>query len=176
MRQAALAVALILSAIACAPMSVATTPPTGVASGPVVAESHGPSASISCADAPPPAVVESIEGIAVRAIDRDHVEITNDSDATLYYQIAGWQTAQLEGCVAVLEQVVEYGPLAPRTSITTTLGALAARLDVPVTVGIWDQPCGEGCDRPPLARISLQRSPVEPASSLTKERHRFRRG
>jgi hypothetical protein len=164
-----LAVALIPLILGCSPTSVATTPPIGATSSPggdiPGRESQGLSPSITCADATPPALVDSIDGITARAIDRDHVEIANDTDATLYYELAGWEMAQLEDCVGILGQQIAYGPLAPRTSVTMTLGALADRPDVPITVGIWERPCGERCNRAPLARISLPRSPVEPASS-----------
>jgi hypothetical protein len=65
----------------------------------------------------------------------------------------------------LVESEVERGPIAPGATERVTLGQLAERIGVPVTIAFWDQPCGEACQRAPIAALLVVRSLEEPASS-----------
>lgn len=98
--------------------------------------------------------------------DRATIEIVNHSDRTYYYRVAGWQPAQFETCRALGEQEVQEGPIAPGATVQVMIVAFADRMDVPIAVAFWDQPCGEGCQRAaPIAAMLVARSPLEPAAS-----------
>lgn len=44
------------------------------------------------------------------------------------------------------------------------------QLDVPITIAFWDKPCGEACQRDPIAAMVVVRSPLEPAIVMTPVR------
>jgi len=114
----------------------------------------------------PPYQLGGIPGISVRARDRATIEITNRTDRTYYYRVAGWQPAQFETCRALGEEEVEEGPIAPGATVRVGIVAFADRTDVPIIVAIWDTQCGEGCQRAaPIAAILVERSPLQPAAS-----------
>jgi len=114
----------------------------------------------------PPFDLGGIPGITATSRDRATIEITNRTDRTFYYRVAGWQPAQFETCRAFGEEGVEEGPIAPGATVGVMIAAFADRMDVPITVAFWDEPCGEGCQRAaPLAAMLVERSPLEPAAS-----------
>ena len=50
--------------------------------------------------------------------DRQTIELTNRTDRTWYFTVAGWQLDQFETCPALGEYVVVRGPIAPGTTPT----------------------------------------------------------
>jgi hypothetical protein len=140
--------------------------PTAAAIAPSPASSPALAASANCpGDTWPPYDLGGIPGIAARSIDRATVELTNRTDRTWYYRAAGWQVEQLETCRGLLEFEIERGPIAAGAAVQVALAAFGERIDVPITIAFWNEPCGEACQRAPVAAILVVRSPDEPASS-----------
>jgi hypothetical protein len=146
--------------------------PSGGPSPPVVAS---PSVLSSPSGAPPtfcagrswpPYQLVGIPGITATARDRATIDITNRTDRTYYYRVAGWQPAQFETCRALGEEEVEEGPIAPGATVHVGIVAFADRTDVPITVAVWDTQCGEACQRgAPIGAMLVERSPLQPAAS-----------
>ena len=114
---------------------------------------------------PPYDVPSELPGVSVQALDQYHLVILNNTGRDYSYRISGWEAAQLETCVGLTELEVERGPLAAGWRMETALGFLTGRPQVPVFVGIWDRPCGEGCVADPIALLPLVRSLREPPES-----------
>ncbi|MEW6223091.1 MAG: hypothetical protein AB1627_00530 [Chloroflexota bacterium] len=178
MRASAVSVALLMLVLgACAAKvpidaSGGAIVPSVVGSPSVVPTSSGhasPSAapSTSCPGRSwPPYRLGSIPGLAASSRDRATIEITNRTDRTYYYRVAGWQPDQFETCRALGEEAVEEGPIAAGSTMRVMIGAFADRLEVPITVAFWTEPCREGCQRDaPIAAMVVARSPLEPAAS-----------
>jgi len=137
--------------------SPATTPAGGVAPS---------SRGSPCPDSTwPPYEVPPIAGITAVSTDRATVVITNRTNRLVFYRLAAWERAQLETCIGILEMEIQRGPIAGGQTITTTLGPYIDRPDLPVTIAIWDAPCGEGCDLPPVGGMVIDRSTREPVAS-----------
>jgi hypothetical protein len=114
----------------------------------------------------PPYQLVGIPGITATARDRATIEITNRTDRIYYYRVAGWQPAQFETCRALGEEEVAEGPIAPGATVRVGIVAFAERMDVPITVAVWDTQCGEGCQRAaPIGAMLVERSPLQPAAS-----------
>jgi hypothetical protein len=114
----------------------------------------------------PPYQLVGIAGIEAKARDSAIIEITNRTDRTYYYRVAGWQPDQFETCRALGEVDVQEGPIGPGATVDAGIVAFAERTDVPIIVAIWDTQCGEGCQRAaPIAAILVARSPLQPAAS-----------
>jgi hypothetical protein len=162
----ALAVALgaALAAGACSP-SPTTSPTPTVASSPSVPataraiDAPCPDATWPPFDAPRPA------GITAVATDRRHIEIANHSARRVYVRLSSWAMAQLETCRGIVENENMTGPLDAGQTLdadVTVAGDDPAR---PLTVAIWDRPCGEGCHRPPDGALLVPPSLVQPIAS-----------
>jgi hypothetical protein len=113
----------------------------------------------------PPYDLGGIPGLGARSIDRATVQLTNGTNRTWYYRAAGWTVEQLDICRGLVESEVERGPITQGASVRVTLGQLAEHLEVPITIAFWDQPCGEACNRAPVAAILVVRSLEAPGSS-----------
>jgi hypothetical protein len=160
----------VVLALAAALGACGTSPPPSDPSPEAVATLLGPSppfaAEVNCpGDRWPPYDMDGIPGITARSLDRATIQLANRTVQKWYYRIAGWQVLQLDTCRGLVEQEVERGPIAPGATIQTTLPAFAGRMDVPITIAFWDQPCGEACRRAPVAAMELVRSPEEPGTS-----------
>jgi hypothetical protein len=71
---------------------------------------------------------------------------------------------QLDCGRGIVEQEAVRGPIAAGETIEFGEGSTP---DIPVTVGIWDRPCGEACYAPPIGLIVVPVSSVEPRPELT---------
>jgi hypothetical protein len=106
-----------------------------------------------------------IPGITAISTDRATIEITNHTGRTWYYRVSGWQLDQFETCRALGEVEVQRGPIAPGTTERVMLFGNWEQLDVPITIAFWDRPCGEACQREPIAAMVVVRSQLEPLAS-----------
>jgi hypothetical protein len=113
----------------------------------------------------PPYPLSEIPGIAAVSTDRATIELTNRTGRTYYYRVSGWQLDQFETCRALGELEVQRGPIAPRTTERVMVDPGWLQAGVRVTVAFWDKPCGETCQREPLAAMIVGLSPLEPAAS-----------
>lgn len=113
----------------------------------------------------PPYPLNGIDGITAVSTDRHTIEITNRTDRTWYYTVVGWQLEQFETCRALGEYEVVRGPIAPGATERVTVDPEWSRMGVPVTVGFWDERCGEACNREPIAAMDVELSPVVPVAS-----------
>jgi len=98
-------------------------------------------------------------------MDRATIEITNHTADTIYYRVSGWQTDQVEACRALGEIEVVRGPLDPGATERVTVDPDWQESGVPVTVAVWDGPCGEACSREPVGAVVVPLSPLEPGAS-----------
>jgi hypothetical protein len=64
----------------------------------------------------------------------------------------------------ITEEEMERGPIAAGATVDVAAGSTP---NVPVTVGIWDRPCGEACSAPPIGLIVVPVSSVEPVPQIT---------
>jgi hypothetical protein len=178
MRASAVSIALLVLVLMGCAANAPTEAPGGAVVPSVVASPSvvpAPAVHLSPSVAPPtfcpgrswpPYQLGSIPGITATSKDRATIEITNRTERTYYYRVAGWQPAQFETCRALGEEEVEEGPIAPGGTVQVMIVAFADRMDVPITVAFWDKPCGEGCQRAaPIAAMLVARSPLEPAAS-----------
>lgn len=95
------------------------------------------------------------------AIDRLHAQIINSTSQTYYYRISRWPTEQLVCGFGRHEQDLQDGPIAATETVEFSESSTP---DTPVTVAIWDEPCGEGgCDGPPMGLYVVPISTVEPS-------------
>ena len=113
----------------------------------------------------PPFKPSPAHGITVAVVDRSHLTIRNPTDQAWWYRLSGWETLTLEDCRGLAEVESERGPLPAGGHVDTTFGILDGRLDLPVTLGLWDTPCGEACNRAAIRGLDVTRSTTEPASS-----------
>jgi hypothetical protein len=160
----------LLAAVAALALAIggclATASSSAPLASPFVAVTSSPARSTFCAGATwPPYELVGIPGITTTSIDRATVEITNATNETYYYRVAGWQVDRFETCQAFGEREIERGPIAPGETVRSSINAFSGQLDVPITVAFWDRPCGEACQRAPIAAMVVARSPVEPAAS-----------
>ena len=148
-------------ASACVPVLTAS-PTAGVPMLP----SESPGAAGKCPGQtwPPYGASDSVAGISVGAIARGHTRITNASHQTYYYRASHWPTAQLVCGRGRYEQGGQTGPIAAGKNVDIGEGSTP---DVPMSVEIWDRPCGEGCDRQPIGAYVVPVSSVEPVPIRT---------
>ena len=111
---------------------------------------------------PPYAVPDHVPGISVQAVDSGHTEITNSSDRTYFYRVSRWPSSQTSCSAAREEAEVERGPVGPGSNVVSAAGSSAA---APLTVAIWDQPCGEGCSSPPIGVMVVPVSSIKPGAT-----------
>jgi hypothetical protein len=115
---------------------------------------------------PPPVVGSGLQTVSASARDSATIEVRNHSTRTRYFRVSGWEVVDLEACRGLVEREIASVPLGPGLSTSVSLADLAARRDAPLTVSVYDEPCGEGgCRSGPRAVILVPRSPLEPASS-----------
>lgn len=145
-----------------------TTPGSTASASEVVPAppSESPSVSGQCPDQswPPYGGPSPVSGISARAIDKGNLEITNATSRTYYYRVSSWVAWQLVCGRGIVEEEAVRGPIGAGETIKIGDGSTP---DVPVTVGIWDQPCGEACTGPPIGLIVVPVSSVEPMPQNT---------
>ena len=157
-------VTLALVLVACAASTAPGNAP--VPASPSVGASPSAAPPTFCAGRTwPPYRLGGIPGITATSRDRATIEITNGTTRTYYYRVSGWHPEQFETCRAFDEREVERGPIAPGATVQAMIWAFGDRLDVPVTVAFWDEPCGEACHREPIAAMQVLRSAIEPGST-----------
>ena len=145
----------------------ATTAPDSIGAG-SEQPSEPPSASdllLSCADwtLPPSVATAPISGLSIRSIDRRNVEITNTTHRTYYLRVRAWVPAPLVCGWSLIDHPAWDGPIAAGEQLV-----LDVEEHAPITVEVWDRPCGEGCVRPPIAFVLVPMSSLDPpAPQLT---------
>jgi len=106
-----------------------------------------------------------VPGVAVRAINKGRFEITNGTSLTYYGGVTTWVTEDDLVCGrGVIGHDSLVGRIAPGATVDWSGGSTA---DVPLTVAIWDSPCGEGCYRTPVGAYVVPISSVEPVPLST---------
>ena len=149
----------------------AANPPTelspSVVSAPSVEQSAPVAQPTMCAGRSwPPYQLGTIPGVTATSTSRATLQVTNRTERTYYYRVAGWQPAQFETCTALGAEEIEEGPIARGATVQIGIAAFADRIEVPITIALWAERCGEGCQRDaPIAAMLVERSPLEPASS-----------
>lgn len=93
-------------------------------------------------------------------IDKGHLEVTNRTGVTYFGRVMAWVTEdRLECGRGVLGQDSPIGRIGPGETVAWADGSTRER---PVTVEIWDHPCGEGCEGTPIGVYLVPISSVEP--------------
>jgi len=131
-----------------------------------LSENEGPTQP-QCPDFTPPPYDElrPVPGIAVRVIDKAHFEITNATTWTYFGRVMSWVTEDDLVCGrGVIGHDSPVGRIGSGETIEWWDGSTA---DVPVTVEIWDHPCGEGCEGAPIGAYLVPMSPLEPVPGST---------
>jgi hypothetical protein len=113
----------------------------------------------------PPYSMGDVPGITAVSTDLATIEITNRTGRTVYYRVSGWQPGQFETCRALGEIEVQGGPIAASGTEVVKVDAGWQQAGIPVTIAFWDRRCGEGCSSEPVAAMTVELSPLEPASS-----------
>jgi hypothetical protein len=109
---------------------------------------------------PPYDAFAPVPGVTVRAIDKAHFQITNGTSHTYYVGLTQWVNEDNLVCGrGVVDQSHSGGRLRPRETFDGIGGSAS---DAPLTVSVWDQPCGDGCTRTPLGQYVVPASSVEP--------------
>ena len=110
--------------------------------------------------APAYASMAPVPGISLRAIDKAHFEVRNATARRYYFAVYSWQTADNLVCgrgVTFRESI--EGSVDPGSTFLVDGGSTP---EMPATVSIWDAPCGEACDRPPIGQDVVPLSSIEP--------------
>ena len=113
---------------------------------------------------PPYDAPDPVAGISITAVDKGHTRIANSTGETYYYEVSHWPTGRLVCGLGLYEQRGQTGPI--KAGKTVDIGEASAP-DVPMTIKIWDAPCGEGCDRPPIGAYVVPVSTIEPTPLST---------
>ena len=115
---------------------------------------------------PPFGAQETLPGIDIRAIDREHIEIRNGTSNRYHVRVSGWDVVQLETCVGLLESPAVEGPLRPGETLQAALHQISVPPHRPVAVSVHEGQCGEGeCTGPPLAVLVVELSTRAPMAT-----------
>lgn len=157
MKRLAAAFVMLLAVAACGSSTMGTSaaPTASPTRSPIESQGQCPNWTL-----PPDVGPSPVPGITVRAVDRGHFEITNATGRTYYYRVSTWFTDLLDCGLGVTESETVRGPIKAGETIEVGEGSTKK---VSVTVGIWDQPCGEACSSPPIGWIFVPVSSIEPA-------------
>jgi hypothetical protein len=150
------------------PPPAATVASPSPSAGPSQASSPTPDISPAvCTDffTPPPYdAFRPVPGISVRAIDKTHFEIANTTSRTYYIGVTSWDTEDNLVCGrGVIDHSNNGGRLRPGRTVQRGGGSTP---EVPLTVSIWANPCGEGCYRKPIGQYVVPLSSIEPPTPL----------
>ncbi len=121
------------------------------------------SPKLTCGDlfTPPPyEALRPVPGISVRVIDKAHFEVTNATDRDYYFKVIGWTTE--DNLVCGRGVIGHDGFGSPVPSRATVEAGGGSTVEIPVTVAIWDRPCGDGCNDRAVGEIVVPISMVEP--------------
>ena len=102
-----------------------------------------------------------VPGISIRSANRAQIEIANATGRTYYFRVAAWVVLELDCGRGLVNYEVALGPIAAGEK-----ALVGVTEDVPITVEVWDRPCGEGCVRPPLGIVVVPMSSLEPPAPL----------
>lgn len=109
---------------------------------------------------PPYSSLPPVSGLSVRAIDKARFEISNTTGQTYYFKSFSWQTENDLPCgPGVIAHELATGPVDAGSKVLVDGGSTTG---VAVTVSVWLEPCGEGCDRPPSGQYVVPISTIEP--------------
>jgi hypothetical protein len=141
-----------------------SSPPAAARSAPTAPE---PSLCAGMRAWPPSGYPSAPSGITALMTDAVTVRITNSTDRTYWYRISGWTLERLAMCpgIVIAEQESQRGPLPGHAVVEGTIGYVRSLDSLRIGVGIWDHPCGEGCNEAPIGFIPIPRSWVEPIAS-----------
>lgn len=156
MKRLAASLVMVLAVASCSGLALSPSEHSGngPTSTPIVSQGQCPDWTL-----PPDVGPSPVPGITVRAVDKGHLEIANETSQTYYYRVSAWSTDLLVCGLGVTESEYVRGPIKAGETIEVGEGSTKK---VPVTVGIWDQPCGEACSSPPIGWIFLPVSSIEP--------------
>jgi hypothetical protein len=104
-------------------------------------------------------------GITAVASDSRHVDITNHLASRVYFRLSSWQVVQLETCRGLVQNENVSGPLDPGQVFNADITVAGDDPTRPLTVALWDRPCGEGCQRPPMAVLLVPPSLAQPIAT-----------
>jgi hypothetical protein len=137
------------------PAATSTAAPATVAASP----SSSPSLSAGCPNhMPPDGGLVPLPGISIRSINRGQIEIANTAGRVYYFWVTAWVVAGDLVCGrGLLANDFMLGPIA--AGETALVGVMEG---VPITVEVWDRPCGEGCVRPPVGTSVVPMSSLDP--------------
>ena len=120
-------------------------------------------ADLTCGDlfTPPPYdALAPVPGISIQVIDKAHFEVTNATNRDYYFEVVTWSTEDNLVCGRGVTGHDSFGsPVPPGQTVEVDGGST---VDFPVTVAIWDYPCGEACSDPPIGELVVPISMVEP--------------
>ncbi len=115
--------------------------------------------------APPYGALVPVPGVSLRVIDKATFVITNLTSFTYFVGVTSWATEDDLVCGrGVIGRTDVDGRLGPGSTLQLRGGSSA---EIPATVEIWSDPCGEGCSRPPVGEYLLPISTVEPPAPLS---------
>ena len=126
------------------------TPSPSLGKSPPISQGPGVSPA-PCTDffTPPPYDTFSpVPGILVRAIDKGQFEITNATSRSYYFGVSEWITEDNLVCGrGVTEHRAPRVRLRPGVTVKAFGGSTP---EIPVTVAIWVDSCGQGCNGVPI--------------------------
>jgi hypothetical protein len=138
-----------------ATIAVSSPTPTVPASATAPAS---PSPSGQCPNRmPPDGGLVPVPGVTIRSINRAQIEIENAANRVYYFRVAAWVAENLVCGRGLVANEFSLGPVAAWK--TALVGVMQG---VPITVEVWDRPCGEGCVRPPVGTTVVPMSSLEP--------------
>lgn len=98
-----------------------------------------------------------VAGISIRSTDRAHVEIANATGRPYYYRVRAWFVEELDCGLGLTSRDEAGGPVAAGETVV-----LWVSQNAPITIEVWDRPCGEGCVRQPVGITVVPMSSLEP--------------
>jgi hypothetical protein len=104
--------------------------------------------------------LRAVPGISIRVIDKAHFEVTNATDRDYYFKVIGWTS--YENLVCGRGVIGHDGFGSPVSAGATVQAGGGSSSDIPVTVAIWDRPCGDGCDDSSIGQVLVPISTIEP--------------
>jgi hypothetical protein len=108
---------------------------------------------------PPFTGLTPVTGISIRSVDRAHLEIANATDRTYYFKVYSWWVYDLDCGRGLVSREGPNGPIAPGETMLVWVEEHA-----PISVAVWDRPCGEGCRRAPVGQVLVPMSSLDPPS------------
>lgn len=162
-------IALFAIALAGCDSGAASSPsPAAAPASPRPSSASSVPAQLTCGDlftAPPYDALTPVPGISVRVIDKAHFAVTNATARDYYFKVIAWTTE--DNLVCGRGVIGHDGFGSPVPSGATIEAGGGSTVQVPVTVAIWDRPCGDGCNDPQIGEILVPISIIEPPAPVS---------